>query len=265
LVVGIIFDLNEKRVYCDHETIRAYDKDKSPYEFKLLKIQGGNNKAIYTTVEPQKLIQLYKTFFGKLKKNEKPVKGELLEMLEKNQNKPYENLKGILQEIFLLRESFLALFLKEGETEKLDLNKLVNEYKLGVNDNIVFIYTCVISNKFSYNKPKPISQIDDYIDFISTKFLDNDEVTLYEKAEKLCYASGDYHKDVEELNLSTRYSLNKMFVTETKNYANLFDKKNFRKNYQLSQENQVILDLASTYLLKNYKVKIAGLDHVIVP
>ena len=72
--------------------------------------------------------------------------------------------------------------------------------------------------------------------------------------------------DVTELNLESRYSLNKMFVTTTKNYAALFEEKNFRKNYQINLENQTLLDYASNYLLKKgYTVKIAGVDHVIIP
>jgi CRISPR-associated protein Csh1 len=83
---------------------------------------------------------------------------------------------------------------------------------------------------------------------------------------KLCYASGDLMEEVEELNLTSRYSLNKMFVTETKNYASVFDKNKFSINYQVSAENQEKLDYASSYLLnQGYKIRIANLDHVMVP
>lgn len=57
-----------------------------------------------------------------------------------------------------------------------------------------------------------------------------------------------------------------MFVTETRNYASVFDKNKFPLNYQVSAKNQEYLDYASDYLLnQGYKVRIANIDHVIIP
>lgn len=264
LIAGIVFNLDEKRVYCNLETLREYDEIKSPSDYKLLRIQGGNNKAIYPTVEPKKLIQLFKTFFGKLNEKINPEKGELLEVLE-NKSKNNTPFTEMLKQIFQLRENFLKRNLKEGETDKLDPRKIAEEFSLGVNENLVFIYAGIKSTEFGYYDPKPISQIKEFEDFIESVFLKEKKTSTIKKKEKLCYVSGKYESDIEELNLTTRYSLNKMFVTETRNYASLFNKKAFIKNYQLSQENQVFLDLASTFLLEKYKTQIAGLNHVIVP
>jgi CRISPR-associated protein Csh1 len=264
LIAGLIFDLDENRVYCNHESLREYDELKGPSDFKLLKIQGGNNKAIYPTVETKKLIQLFKTFFGKLDEEKIPMKGELLEVLE-NESTNNSHFTLILEKIFSLRDNFLEQFLKEGETDKLDPKKIIGELGLGNNENLIFIYACFKSEELGYFKPKPISQIKEFNNFLISKFLEDKPSHKKNEVEKLCYATGKYAKDIKELNLTTRYSLNKMFVTETRNYAGLFDKKAFIKNYQLSEENQISLDLASTFLLEKYKTRIAGLDHVIIP
>lgn len=72
---------------------------------------------------------------------------------------------------------------------------------------------------------------------------------------------------MEGLDLSSRFSLNKMFVEETKNYASNFNKNRFRFNYQVSKNNQEKLDYASGFLLneEGLRVRIANIDHVIIP
>ena len=81
----------------------------------------------------------------------------------------------------------------------------------------------------------------------------------------MCYATGQLLDDVKEVEFSERYSLNKMFVKETKNFATGFDKKKFGINYQVDSGNQLYLSRASKYLLAHQKIKIAGIDHCIIP
>jgi len=265
-IAGIVFDLDENKIYIEPATIKEFDEEKDPFDFILLKIQGGNNKAIYPTVELKKIIQLFKTFFGKLKEDEIPKKGELQEVLEKeNSNFSNSKFNRILKSIFSLRDEFLEKTLKEGEIEKLDPKRLIEDLDFSSYDNLVFVYACFKSNKFDYPLPKPISQIEDFVQLVHNRFIEENNGSQKKQIEKLCYASGKQLKDVEALNLKSRYNINKMFVTETKNYASLFDTKSFVKNYQLSNNNQGLLDLASSYLLENYKTKIAGLEHVIIP
>ena len=45
----IIFDLDEMDIIIDPANLKEYDES-DVSKFKALKIQGGNNKAIYTTV-----------------------------------------------------------------------------------------------------------------------------------------------------------------------------------------------------------------------
>lgn len=265
-IIGLVFDLDEGLINIDTTTLREFDEANDPAKFNLLKIQGGNNKAIYTSVEPTKFIQLYKTFFGKLNKNNYPEKGELQEIIEREFSLPSnERFRELLKLIFSQKRQFKKFFLKEDDPKKLDPKKITKELDLSRNENLVFIYACVKCNELGYPEPTPVAHIAEYTDFIFSKFIDDNKISPKEQTEKLCYASGEKLLDVEELNLKTRRSLNKMFVTETRNYANLFNEKAFQKNYQLSKNNQILLDLASTFVLNNYKTRIAGLNHVIIP
>ena len=89
-ILPIIFDLDEKRVIIDSENLLDYSprtiQDKFP-----LKIKGGNNKAIYTSVISKSLNQIYKTFFGK--EGAETETGELYEAIQKVNPLLTENLK----------------------------------------------------------------------------------------------------------------------------------------------------------------------------
>lgn len=172
-IAGIVFDLDENKIYIEPATIKEFDEERYPFDFKLLKIQGGNNKAIYPTVEFKKIIQIYKTFFGKLKKGEIPEKGELQEVLEK-ENPNFSNSKfdRILKSIFSLRDEFLKKTLKEGEIEKLDPKRLIEDLDFSSYDNIVFVYACFKSYEFDYPLLKPISQIEDFVQFVYNRFIE---------------------------------------------------------------------------------------------
>ena len=260
-IAEIVFDLDAKDVYLSGDSLKEYDEELDVEKYKALKIQGGNNKSIYATVEPAKLNQLFKTYFGKVD-NELVEKGELTEAIDKDfpQFKDSQ-LYIILQEVFILRSVFKDKYL---DGDKAKLKELNDELGLERNDNLALIYSSMKSSNLGFDSPARISGLDDYISFLEAKFFPPIEDTSGGK-EKLCYASGEYSEGVGELNLATRYSLNKMFVTETKNYASLFSKKSFSLNYQISSENQEKLDLASNFLLDNYKTRIANIDHVIIP
>src|SRR5690606_4624855 len=103
-ILPIIFDLDEKEVVIDSRNLKEYDENYIE-PLKALKIQGGNNKAIYATVPSTKFIQLYKTFFGK--ENEKANEGEISEaILKENPSLLTDSFKKLLMEIFQLQEEF---------------------------------------------------------------------------------------------------------------------------------------------------------------
>ena len=79
-VVPLIFNLDEQRV--DFGSLLEYDPDESPGRYFNIKIQGGNNKAVYTCVEWKKLEQLRKAFFGIVdKKGTEPDRGQFADAL----------------------------------------------------------------------------------------------------------------------------------------------------------------------------------------
>lgn len=262
-IIGIVFDLDEMDVYPDKNLLKEYDEDRDPETFKLISTLPGRNKAIYATVEEKKIVQLFKSFFGNPTK-EGLESGELIEAID-NEFEDYQEtiFYELTKDLLVLRDIFLEKVWNE-QKNKTDFKRILNPIEFGRNENVALVYGAVKSEKHGYPSVTPIAQIDDYVSFLRDKFIDESESDSLE-SDKLCYASGEILDDVTELDLSTRYSLNKMFVTTTQNYASFFDKGLFNKNYQISLENQSKLDLASTFLLENYKIRIADIDHVIIP
>ena len=262
-VVGLVFDLDEMDIYPDNNLLKEYDEDRDPEKFKLISTLPGRNKAIYATVEEKKIVQLFKTFFGNPTK-EDLESGELIEAID-NDFEQYQETKfyDLAKDLFELRDVFLEKIWNEQKS-KTDFKKILDPLDFGRNENVALVFGVIKSEKHGYPSVMPIAHIDDYISFLRDKFIDDSGANTLDN-EKLCYASGKILDDVTELDLSTRYSLNKMFVTTTQNYASFFDEGLFNKNYQISLENQSKLDLASTFLLENYKTRIADINHVIIP
>src|SRR5690606_25865024 len=102
----IIFDLDNQEVIIESENLEEYDEEKIIRTIPL-KIKGGNNKAIYTSVPAIKIGQIYKTFFGKEGNNEASA-GELEEAILKFDAGLLEDeFKILLDQIFQLKEKFL--------------------------------------------------------------------------------------------------------------------------------------------------------------
>lgn len=268
-VLDLIFDLDEMEVLISKNNIKEYDTS-DILKLKVLKIKGGNNKATYATVPAGKIIQLYKTFFGK--EGEDCVKGELYEAIEKSgKSSMNQNFLELLNEIFQLKRQFFELISETKEKSnnpEINIKSIEERIETGKFERLILLTTKVKSIKYGYQNPINFVEIPEFLTFISSQLFGgkSEEKKAEKKRIKLCYASGEMANDVKELNLSSRYSLNKMFVTETKNYASRFSDKNFYLNYQVSSFNQEKLDYASDFLLnQGYKVRIANLDHVIIP
>jgi len=267
----IVFDLDQQRVYLN-EDLRGYDKTKSCIEHKYIKIQGGNNKAIYACVESGKLEQIRKTFFGVTDaKGKEPSCGQFQEVIQKDYPIYKESLLyKLLPGIFTLKEEFeqIATCVKEvkgKEIRVIDEKFLLSTVdSLGPNARVVLFYTSVISSKDGIGQPTPITRIDGFQEFMRAKFL-NKESKTSTNTKKLSYASGLEKADVTGADFPNRYSLNYMFVETTLNYASGFDKTNFQKNYQIGREEQLLLERGSKYVLDSLKIKIAGIDHCVIP
>jgi CRISPR-associated protein Csh1 len=270
-ILPIIFDLDNNDIIVSGENLLEYDP-KYLREWKAIKIQGGNNKAFYTTVSGEKIGQIYKTFFGK--EGVETFNGELLEALKKlDSNLITYDIKSLLESVFILKDIFWQKFTVEKKNGERELKvKSIEEY-LGFSNNqkLVLLTVAIKSTIFFGDSLKYFFEIPEFLAYLEKRFLKeaSGQSTTSDRIEKpkLCYASGTEQTDVENLNLSSRFSLNKMFVEETKNYAANFDKGHFSKNYQVSLSNQEKLDYASNYLLNEGKlrVRIANIDHVIIP
>lgn len=267
--LSIVFDLDEGEVIVDQGNLKEYDEE-DVSKLKAIKVKGGNNKAIYVTVPGGKLNQIYKTFFGKV--GEETDKGELYEAIEKTDNTLLTTeFKNILAAIFELKSDFLNVATIENKkTGDFEINVKAIEEKLGMQrmERLILISVYLKAAKRGVPESLPFAEIPEYESFLRADFFGTTELEpkLLSSTRKLCYASGQEREDVEELDLSSRYSLNKMFVTETRNYATSFNKNKFSHNYQVSKENQEYLDYASNFLLNNgYKTRIANVDHVIIP
>lgn len=270
-ILPLVFDLDNNDIVVIGESLHEYD-EKYVERWKSIKVQGGNNKAIYVTTSGDKINQIYKAFFGK--EDTETKNGELLEAFEKVDSKLLtEEVRSILASIFKLKDVFWKKFTIENKNGIRELKIKTIEDFLGFanNQKLVLITIVVKSQNLFGDKLQYFCEISEYLAFLEKKFLKEEIVTISEKGKplkpKLCYASGTSETDVEGLNLLNRFSLNKMFVEETKNYASNFDKDRFTINYQVSQSNQEKLDFASNFLLNEGKlrVKIANVDHVIIP
>lgn len=272
-VLPVIFDLDAMDVVIDTRGKREYD-DALLEPLKALKIQGGNNKAIYVTVPSAKVVQLYKTFFGK--EGADAAEGEIAEAIRKEDPALLtDSFKSLLANIFLLRDIFfqkMSVVNEKKGVREISFKAIEDQVSLSKHETIAFVYVQVKASKFGIDKPHSFAELPAYLDFLKRKFLGSEESIVVGDARgggamRMCYASGQMAEDVDALDLSSRYSLNKMFVKETKNYASQFDENSFRINYQVSKQHQEKLDYASNYLLNegSFKVRIANIDHVIIP
>jgi len=274
-VIPLIFNLDERKI--EFGNLLEYDPDESPSRYFNVKIQGGNNKAVYTCAEWKKLEQLRKTFFGiPDKKGNEPDRGQFTESLETGFSDLCTTpLYETLREVFTLRSLFESRYnlLSNSKLTDADKEQLAEEEKqflkaasLRPSERIVLVVAQVIWVEKGWEKPTLFSKIDGYQAFLKRKFIGEESLPSDgEAVEKLCYATGERPNNVGELDISARYSLNKMFVTTTVNYASNWENSSFLKNYQVDRQTQVYLERGSKYLLENYKTRIAGIDHCVIP
>ncbi len=274
-VVPLIFNLDERRI--DFGNLLEYDPDESPERYFNIKIQGGNNKAVYTCAEWKKLEQLRKTFFGVVdKKGKEPDRGQFAEAIETGfAGLQVTSLYEVLKEVFSLRLEFERQYdllenkkLTDADKEKLPENdrQFLKAVATKPSERLVLVVAQVVWLEKGYLQPTLFSQIDGYLTFVKRKFIgEATNPAIGQTGERLCYATGEKSTDVGELDISARYSLNKMFVTTTVNYASGWENGAFQKNYQIDKQTQAYLERGSKYLLEKYKTRIAGIDHCIIP
>jgi len=263
-VATMFFDLDLKEIILDEDSLREYDEE-DPFKFKNIKIQGGNNKAIYTTVfAPKSLEQFCKTFFGIInKEGQKAGRGQFSEAIEKgNLSLKSSLLAKSLESIFELKDAFEAKFIDVEKNVFLS-KKLHEQLSLGKQDIVILLVASVKCSSLGILNPVLLCEIEGYEDFIRTKFLEPSKKAKTQK--RICYATGILKDDVGEIAFNSRYNINKMFVTTTRNYASEFANEGFNLNYQASSETQKLLERGSEYILQNHTTLIAGVNHCILP
>ncbi len=257
-VAEMIFDLDAKDVYVS-PAFWEYD-DNSPKDWRNIRITERNGKSTFPCVLAKKNLEQYrKTFFGKTGKGEK---GEFVQAIEARQpglvgSKLYQ----ALTEVYGLKDLFDDKYFDKTK-ETVSAEKLWAGLNLGKTDRIILLSTSIKSDKLGLAQPTPFKDLDGFEQyFLPTK----KEEKIATSAPKLCYATGETHGDVMEPEFANRYSINKMFVTTTMNYAAHLDSSVFQANYQASGKVQTALERGSNYILKKLTTKIAGIDHCIIP
>ncbi len=247
--IHLVFDVENQRIVLEDEGI--FDESKA-VRFRCLKPKGGNNKQGLVTVEADKhLANLQKSFFG----SGDAVCGDFITAIRKScpevENK---DLGKALLKIFEMK----AIFANFQDTE----GKLKNKD---------YILVAAISwSAIENGTQKPLAQLagfEDYADADIFKQEKEDTTTTATKSvvSKYCYASGEQTDDVKAINFETRYNLNKMFVTTTKNYLSNYQESFSVGNYQASAKNQSYLDVGSKFVLDKLNITIAGITHCILP
>jgi len=271
-VLPIVLDLDEGQI--TFGDLGEYDDEKTVQRIFNIKIQGGNNKAIYTCAEFGGLEQIRKTFFG-------ATDSALISQFTEAIDKGFPQLKSTdlyetLAAIFDLRSVFEKQFMTDG---KIDVKKILvqpkeeiegvetefKKIKIKPNEKIVLVVAQVVWSEKGWTSPTYFKSIDGYVDFLKAKFPRSEADSKSSSESKLCYATGEYKENVGELAIKARYNMNKMFVSTTVNYASGFEGGAFPKNYQVGSEIQKYLEQGSKYLLEKYKTSIAGIDHCIIP
>ncbi|MCB0629026.1 MAG: TM1802 family CRISPR-associated protein [Saprospiraceae bacterium] len=263
-VLGVDFNIDKQEVILSTDNLSEYSEHIDALKgWRSIKIQGGNNKAIYICVDAKKPEQLAKTLFGKPDKDSQyPSKGEFIEAIDKDYSQfQHTDLYQALQRVVPLAKQFYTLI--TNDKAKVSIQVMEEELGLGNLDRLVLLYAMITDSGNGW-KQRPFGELEGYEDFIGAKFFP--EATSNKKqAEKVCYATGILADDIREAEFSGRYNINKFFVKTTRNYAGGFDPKNFGKNYQLSAQSELFLDRGSSYLLDHMTTDIADIRHVIIP
>jgi len=271
-IVPIVFNLDKRAVEVDHRHISEYDPEKSFREYFNVSIQVGHYKAVYTCVERKKMEQIRKTFFGTGQQDEGSgvSKGQFMEAIEKD----FPELKStvlyeVLQEILSVRDDFEERYANDSKKTPEEGDKLLlRSVALEANSQIALVPVAVVWSEKGWDSPVYFRDIPGYLDFLRLRFNKNSSERSERESnqsERLCYATGKMSREVGLVDVSNRYSLNKMFVTTTWNYASEFNRAHFQKNYQVDRNVLLYLERGSKYLLENVKTRIAGVDHCIIP
>jgi len=250
-VLNIVFNVDDDKIEITPDNLKEFDSDTTPYRHKLLETLKGNAKKMYVAVLLDKIAHLKESFFGK----ENATKGQLMEDIE--------NISPDLKstEFFQALELIHKLKSHENELTKKHIN---DQLALSNKSEIVFCYASIKAKSINEGNITELSQLEGFERYINKKFFKSSSNKDNQK-EQLDYSWGKPNNNVVEAKFQRGYNLNAMFVTTTANFANNFEKSNYHKNYQLSEDSIKYMDRASKHLLDRLYFSIAGIGHMIVP
>ena len=244
-ILEIVLDLDQNEIVIDGSNLRAFDPEKSPKEFLLLKTFSARHQKVYLGIDYGRVHYLSESLWGE-KENEP---GDFIKHIDNN----YPELKTTKFYDTLNRASIL-----KGQKEKISISAINESFKLSSEETIAAVCLSVIDRTNGIRKKIPFNQVDGFNLFVKTKYLKT------EGQNGLCYASNLPTDDIITMSIDDRNSMLKMFQGTTLNYSSGFEK-DLSKNFQISQRNLSAITEGALYVKNNLRVNIAGVPHLILP
>lgn len=261
--VGILIDLDEKKVILDPKYLSEYDSQKSINEFYATRSILGNQKKFYLTVDGKGYEKLIGSLYNQNGKSDLKLRleGHGDRFLE---TKIYKIVSKIEEDFdnFTYINNYDTVT-EKGETivfnKQIFLENIRKLIKLEAKADIMLYYLLIKDSGLGYNEPTVAAKIEGYIELVKAEFLPKASGT-----SGFCYVIGNDEDDILSGDFPAN-NLSKIFVTTTKNYASMFEEDNYPKNYSISKKAKEIITKASDFILENLRTNIAGIPHVLIP
>lgn len=246
-VLKIIFDVDDNNIIISKSNLIEYSENHSPKDFYHIKTLQGRYRKIYVTTEFNKLDSFKTSFFG----NSSATKGDFSSYIEDE----FPELKDTS-----FYKALLSIFTLKNLESEIDKQIIKERLELTQNENLALVTSLIIDTNLDLNKPSFLFDLDGYKEFLSKRFLKPTE-----SSSGFCYVNGQLSDSVKPANFDSRFSLNKIFVTTTKNYLSFFDDLRTSQNYQLSEAVRFNLEESSNYITSNLRTTIAGISNLVFP
>jgi CRISPR-associated protein Csh1 len=262
--VGILIDLDENKVVLDPQYLSEYDGANSIKKFLATKSIIGNQRKFYLTVDGKGYGKLVGTLHND--KSSCDLKIRLLQhgdfFIETTIYKVAEKIEQNFSTFGYLN-LYPQVLIKDQVlqfNEECFLSGIQQLLGFKAKNSVMIYYLLIKDTSFGLETPTLASAIDGYIDLVKNELLPQDSDT-----EGFCYVSGKVEPNLLVGGDFSANNLTKIFVTTTINYASEFKESNFSKNYSLSKKSKEVIEYASNYLMKNLKINIAGIPHLLIP
>ncbi len=262
--VGILIDLDENKVILDPQYLSEYDGVNSIKKFLATKSIIGNQRKFYLTVDGKGYGKLVGTLH-----NDKSACDLKIRLLQHgnffNETTIYKIAEKIEQnfDTFTYLNHYPDVLIKDQVLEfnkECFLSGIQQLLGFKAKNSIMIYYLLIKDISLGIEIPTLAASLDGYIDLVKKELLPQDSDT-----EGFCYVSGKVEPNLLVGGDFSANNLTKIFVTTTINYASEFKESNFGKNYSLSKKSKEVIEYASNYLMRNLKINIAGIPHLLIP